>query len=303
MRGLAMLKRFITGSVSYAASLVASVSPSLADFRICNYTNSTADAAIGYKDPERGWMSKGWWVVRPEKCATVLTGDLRNRYYYVYARDEQGRRWQGGDGWEFGTFCINRAKAFTADQREYRHCDEYGLGTRLFRLVDTGKDKDYAFDMVTEGKRAQPREDNERRTDAVKPKDESSGRDSVQPRVGDADAKRGDTAKPRDDSSVEKGGDAAKSKQDNSGEKSRDAGKSEDGSSFAKAVYIDATNSSDCVDAEHAWLQKHYLGWRIDRQSLVENQGKHYDVIDLHGPNGESKTIYFNIGLSLLQID
>ena len=31
------------------------------------------------------------------------------------------------------------------------------------------------------------------------------------------------------------------------------------------------------------------------QQSLVEHEGRHYDLIDLIGPNGETTTIYFDI--------
>jgi hypothetical protein len=60
-------------------------------------------------------------------------------------------------------------------------------------------------------------------------------------------------------------------------------------------VLEDATNTFNGIAAEHAYTRKHYPGWRWKTQSLAGHGGRHYDVIEMIGPNGETKTIYFDI--------
>jgi hypothetical protein len=70
----------------------------------------------------------------------------------------------------------------------------------------------------------------------------------------------------------------------------------EAGTSFETAIVLeDATNTYDGIAAESAYIRKHHPGWRPMQQSLVEHEGRHYDLIDLIGPNGETRTIYFDI--------
>ena len=45
--------------------------------------------------PDGGdWSKAGWWNLSPGGCATVLVGDLANRWYYVHA-EAADRLWQG----------------------------------------------------------------------------------------------------------------------------------------------------------------------------------------------------------------
>jgi len=60
-------------------------------------------------------------------------------------------------------------------------------------------------------------------------------------------------------------------------------------------VLEDATNEFNGVSAEHAYTNGHYPGWKWKMQSLMNNGNKQYDIIELVGPKGESKTIYFDI--------
>ena len=59
-------------------------SPAQADLKLCNKTESRVGVALGYKDKE-GWATEGWWTIAPQKCMTLLKGDLIARYYYVFA--------------------------------------------------------------------------------------------------------------------------------------------------------------------------------------------------------------------------
>ena len=71
---------------------------------------------------------------------------------------------------------------------------------------------------------------------------------------------------------------------------------SEKGLSFEDAIVLDGvSNELDGVGAEHLYTDKHEAGWTWQRQALVHNSGRVFDVIDLTGPGGETKSIYFDI--------
>ena len=82
----------------FAGVMLGSATPALADFKICNQTDSRAFASIGYKENEE-WVSEGWWTIEPGDCSIPVVGDLKNRYYYIRAESSTGN-WVG----DF-TFC------------------------------------------------------------------------------------------------------------------------------------------------------------------------------------------------------
>ncbi|MDI7860533.1 DUF1036 domain-containing protein [Rhizobiaceae bacterium n13] len=66
-----------------------------AEFRVCNGTQNLVGVAIGYRAQE-GWITEGWWQVPATTCATLIEGELKSRYYYLYAEDAvRGGRWTG----------------------------------------------------------------------------------------------------------------------------------------------------------------------------------------------------------------
>jgi len=69
-----------------------------------------------------------------------------------------------------------------------------------------------------------------------------------------------------------------------------------DGSSMEKAIIIKAPNNAAGVHAESDWIRKNHPRWRKIKQSLVGGDNrKMYDRIDYDTPQGETKTIYFDI--------
>lgn len=74
------------------------------------------------------------------------------------------------------------------------------------------------------------------------------------------------------------------------------AAASEKGLSFEDAIVLDGVaNELDGIGAEHLYTNRHEPGWVWQRQALVHDGGRVYDVIDLTGPEGETKSIYFDI--------
>jgi uncharacterized membrane protein len=74
--------------------------------KVCNQSEKPIGVALGYK-AENGWQSKGWTPIAVGGCETVLTGQLVERHYYLYATDETGGAWQGR------AFLCSRGRDFT----------------------------------------------------------------------------------------------------------------------------------------------------------------------------------------------
>jgi hypothetical protein len=68
-----------------------------------------------------------------------------------------------------------------------------------------------------------------------------------------------------------------------------------DGTSIEKAVVILGADEMSGVKAEYTWLSGHYPGWKGTNQSLLNKDGKVYDVMDFTLPDGSKHTIYFDI--------
>lgn len=68
-----------------------------------------------------------------------------------------------------------------------------------------------------------------------------------------------------------------------------------EGSSFANAVVINETTETTGVAAEYDWLKVHYPGYKTLGQSLVYNEGKPYDIIEIKTADGKKEKVYFDI--------
>ena len=66
--------------------LGAGFTPAHAALNVCNKSALPAKVAMARFNGVK-WTSEGWWMVEPAKCATLVTGALNARYYYIYATD------------------------------------------------------------------------------------------------------------------------------------------------------------------------------------------------------------------------
>jgi uncharacterized membrane protein len=124
--------------------------PAVAGLAVCNDTTVLHSVAIGYRGDD-GWVSQGWWNIEPDQCATVLAGDLVNRYYYLMAQ---------ADGWAFDHegigFCILADVFDIAGDQE---CGGRGYGHGQFLELDTGKtEKDHVTHLAAVSRPAPPSE-------------------------------------------------------------------------------------------------------------------------------------------------
>ena len=116
-------------AVSTAISALVLSGPAWAGLEICNDTTDLQAVAIGYKSDDQ-WVSEGWWNIPANECRSPVSGDLKNRYYYMMARRS---------GWDFADenilFCV-ASDAFTIVGDET--CEARGYETGRFAKIDTG---------------------------------------------------------------------------------------------------------------------------------------------------------------------
>jgi hypothetical protein len=68
-----------------------------------------------------------------------------------------------------------------------------------------------------------------------------------------------------------------------------------DGSSFERAIVIKASDEKTGVDAEYAYIARHYPGYRRGRQGLADRKGHAFDILDFTTKEGKKHTLYFDI--------
>jgi uncharacterized membrane protein len=119
--------------------------PAKADFGICNKTNMTVYAAVGYSDDGQ-WTSEGWWELAPGECATMLSRKLSKKFYYYYA-ESSDQEWFWESEGNDNLFCAsdNAFKIVGAEDCKGRGYDVYG-----FREVDVGDNITYSIDLTAD---------------------------------------------------------------------------------------------------------------------------------------------------------
>lgn len=127
-----------------AAAIVAGGAlPAQADLRMCNQTGSKIGVTLGYRDLQ-GWVTEGWWDLKPKDCETLLKGALAARFYYVYAVDYT----RGGE-WSGRSLMCTRDSAFTI--RGVEDCLARGYDRNGFIEVDTGEQKSWTIQLSDPG--------------------------------------------------------------------------------------------------------------------------------------------------------
>lgn len=120
--------------------------PALADFRVCNTTQNLVGVALGYR-VRTGWVSEGWWHVKPSSCETLIDAPLESRYYYLYAEDAtRGGRWEGPV-----QMCVSDTEFKISGTEE---CFTRGFQRAGFQEYDTGDQENWMV-QLTDGPAAE----------------------------------------------------------------------------------------------------------------------------------------------------
>ena len=147
-----MLKRASICAAMVAAFSLMTATAGHAEFKVCNKSKERANVSIGYNSSEYGWTSEGWWAVPIGDCVNILNGDLKSRYYYVYATGHKGGTWSGPKDQDGGFFCIRKEK-YTVHNRDYQKdstisCEKGRFETKKFRIVDTGETTSFTYNLT-----------------------------------------------------------------------------------------------------------------------------------------------------------
>lgn len=120
--------------------LCLSANTAIADFRVCNATQTLVGVAIGYR-VKTGWNTEGWWHINASSCKTLIEGPLSSRYYYIYAEDaELGGRWEGPIN-----MCIADKEFKVAGTND---CFARGFQRSGFQEYDTGEQSSWMVQLT-----------------------------------------------------------------------------------------------------------------------------------------------------------
>lgn len=116
-------------AVFVLTALLVCLHPARAGLEVCNKAKVAAKVALGRFDG-RAWKSKGWWVILPGKCLTLIEGPLDSRYYYLYGADGGSGTWNGDTD-----FCTKTNGRFEIAGRA--NCAARGYDRKGFFEIDT----------------------------------------------------------------------------------------------------------------------------------------------------------------------
>jgi uncharacterized membrane protein len=119
--------------------------PAQAELKLCNDTESRVGVALAYLENGE-WVSEGWWNIESGSCEVLLTGELNNDIYYLYAVDyEKGGDWKGSKN-----ICTQK-KLFII--RGWFDCKQRGYDEEMFFQVDTEGKSDWTVRLNRESYR------------------------------------------------------------------------------------------------------------------------------------------------------
>jgi hypothetical protein len=68
------------------------------------------------------------------------------------------------------------------------------------------------------------------------------------------------------------------------------------GSTIETAIVLPGiTDEFHGVAAEHTYIAANFPTWHIEYQRLIENNGRHYDIIGMLKPDRTKTTLYFDV--------
>jgi uncharacterized membrane protein len=133
------------------ATVFALTAPAFAALSFCNRTQTTLEAAWGYRDADaddtQNWVSEGWWRIEPGQCARVYGQPLLQRFYFYYAhalaqtsKDAPPTVWSG----KYMLCTDDKAFRVTGDG----DCPGRNYQTTGFQELDLGSNtRDYTLDF------------------------------------------------------------------------------------------------------------------------------------------------------------
>jgi uncharacterized membrane protein len=134
MRRFISLAGICVGAVVLLTALTCA--PANAAFKICDDSGETVAVALAFYDKATdSYISRGWWNLDDGGCTIIVSGDLTDEYYYLYAKSSQ-HTWSGTH-----TACVNQKHKFAYVDAN-KTCD---FSWVKFFEVDTEDDVDASY--------------------------------------------------------------------------------------------------------------------------------------------------------------
>ena len=133
-------------ALAVAAAMAIAPAPARASFRVCNEYKEHINSAVAYYSKQYDYfISEGWWGLDPGQCKTAIGGDLKVRYVYVYAvNNDDSWEWAGSssNGGSY-SMCVNPDDPFTL----YNAQNKCPFTYKKFREVDTGDSASWTYNF------------------------------------------------------------------------------------------------------------------------------------------------------------
>jgi uncharacterized membrane protein len=129
---------FFAAALALTVAAALRPAPAQASFKVCNEYKDHISSAVAYYSSDYDYfISEGWWSLDPGQCKTAMAGDLKVKYVYVYAmNDNSSWEWSGDY-----KMCVNPDDPFTL----YNAQNKCPFVYKSFREVDTGDYKSFTY--------------------------------------------------------------------------------------------------------------------------------------------------------------
>jgi uncharacterized membrane protein len=80
---------FFAAALALTVAAALRPAPAQASFKVCNEYKDHISSAVAYYSSDYDYfISEGWWSLDPGQCKTAMAGDLKVKYVYVYAMND-----------------------------------------------------------------------------------------------------------------------------------------------------------------------------------------------------------------------
>lgn len=129
---------FFAAALALTAAMALTPAQAKASFKVCNEYSEHISTAVAYYSSQYDYfISEGWWSLAVGQCKTAIASDLKVKYIYVYAVNDDGSWHWPGDY----KMCVNPNDPFTL----YNAQNKCPFVYKDFREVDTGRYASFTY--------------------------------------------------------------------------------------------------------------------------------------------------------------
>lgn len=106
--------------------------------QVSNRSGQTLSVAVHYLNPQKQWVTEGWWVFEPGELSTLKGIETTNRYLYVYAEGTDDAVWDGRGEKDAVTLWVVDGKFKTLGNRKPAGTDPVQVLFSICEVDDKG---------------------------------------------------------------------------------------------------------------------------------------------------------------------